>query len=215
MPQSEAEAVGATLSRIKGVGMRCKGALFAVCATLIGACANAATNHYVFDGNDPEFVCEVNPSECPRGCSQRKYNGHSYLICHARLAWEDARDECLRIDWDLVRYDSAEEGDWLDGEIRSLFGDDEGPPWIGGQDREDEGLWRWGDGNFFWDGGEGGSAIARLYTNWAGGQPDDDGEDEDEGEDCAVVDVERGWIDIECEREQSFVCESSGPIRVP
>lgn len=65
--------------------------------------------------------------------------------------------------------------------------------WLGFNDREREGDWRWLSG-------------AGGYDRWAAGEPNDAG-----GEDCAEMYLSTGeWNDTECSGERGIVCEAQG-----
>ncbi|NCT41483.1 MAG: hypothetical protein GW778_07480 [Alphaproteobacteria bacterium] len=54
--------------------------------------------------------------------------------------------------------------------------------WIGGSDQTVEGEWRWvggsEDGQQFWQGGTGGSAVNGAYENWRSGEPNNSGNED-------------------------------------
>ena len=91
-------------------------------------------------------------------------NNHTYYLLSAS-SWTEAAEVARSLDGFLVTVDDAEEDQWLydtfannESEIRHL--------WIGLNDENDEGDYRWHDGTPF------------IYRNWGDGQPGD-GDDED------------------------------------
>jgi hypothetical protein len=65
----------------------------------------------------------------------------------------------------LIRVDDQAENDWLLAEFssRGLFLNTSQPMvFLGGTDAPQEGVWRWPDGEVFWNESEG----ALLYENW-------------------------------------------------
>jgi hypothetical protein len=121
----------------------------------------------------------------------------SYLICgNAGLNWEDAQAYCVSQGGALVKIDNADENN----EVAQLI-NQEGSTWIGANDRETEGDFRWTDG----------SQVTGENAHWQGGQPND----AEENEDCAVLHSGAGdWNDVECAltgfddgHEMTFVCE--------
>ena len=62
--------------------------------------------------------------------------------------------------------------------------------WIGGTDKEEEGVWKWTD-NRAWE-----------FTSWAGGEPNDHGNTEH----CLEMVLGWGWNDVGCPGEKRFLC---------
>ena len=94
----------------------------------------------------------------------------------------------------LLKLDDVEEESWA-----VEFVTEPGSIWIGANDLEQEGDWRWPDG----------SAVAG-YARWAMGQPNDNLARED----CAVLHSGLGeWNDVACTETvfgvnpMSFICE--------
>lgn len=63
--------------------------------------------------------------------------------------------------------------------------------WIGGNDRKQEGTWRWADGSFV------------GYTNWRKGEPNNSGNNED----CVQLSKDGRWNDNGCSKKYRFACE--------
>jgi glucose/arabinose dehydrogenase len=89
------------------------------------------------------------------------YNGNTYQLT-ASLTWEQAQAEAQRLGGNLVTINNAAEETWL----KQTFGGTESF-WIGLNDRTTE-------GQFVWASGE-----AVSYTNWAPGEPNNSGGNED------------------------------------
>jgi hypothetical protein len=99
-----------------------------------------------------------------------------YLSGDATFSWEGARDLCLAWGGDLVEIGSADENEALAVRVT-------GTAWIGVNDEEQEGAFRW----------SGGGAVD--YTAWAPDQPDD----WQGGEDCGVLNgFNHLWNDRPC-----------------
>jgi hypothetical protein len=120
-----------------------------------------------------------------------------YTVCsNAGLTWEEAQEYCVSQGGALVKIDNADENN----EVAQLV-NEEGSTWIGANDRETEGEFRWTDG----------SQVTGENAHWQGGQPNDSGE---EGEDCAVLHSSADWNDVDCsltgfsdDHKMTFVCE--------
>jgi len=87
-------------------------------------------------------------------------NGHYYQRVDTFRAWTDARDHCQSLNGYLATTTSQGESDFV---FQTLV--QQGPPvLLGGTDRIAEGNWQWITGETW------------SYSNWAPGQPDDNGE---------------------------------------
>lgn len=88
--------------------------------------------------------------------------------------------------------------------------------WLGAQDVEEEGKWKWtqgpNEGRLFWDGLSKDGKAFDLYVNWREGEPNDA-----ENEDCASILGEDGkWNDARCESTNVLLIEyGSKPSVVP
>jgi len=71
-----------------------------------------------------------------------------------------------------------------------------GSVWLGGQDTDTEGIWKWiGSGNTFWNQYE--QDGTDHYTNWRDDEPNNT-----ENEDCMTLNRE-GWNDVPCDTERA------------
>jgi hypothetical protein len=113
-------------------------------------------------------------------------SGHDYLFIRSVKNWWDAKAICESLGYGLVTINDASEENWLHG-----F---EGPHtwWLGHNDIQSEGSWRWSHGS-------------SSYANWAPGMPDDWSSNED----CAHDNWSGGrWNDASCGSGQYIICES-------
>ena len=92
------------------------------------------------------------------------YNGNQYLLTSSQLTWSQAQAEAVSVGGNLVSINDAGEETWL----KSTFGTSEGF-WIGINDLATE-------GNFEWISGQ-----PVTYTNWALGEPNNAGGNQDFG----------------------------------
>jgi hypothetical protein len=99
-----------------------------------------------------------------------------YLLGASTTSWQEARDFCQAWGGDLVEIGSAEENTGLTQRVNPSV-------WLGANDLEEEGTFRWAGGN------------PLEYMWWAAGQPNDL-----MGlEDCSELPpFSDGWVDVPC-----------------
>jgi len=138
--------------------------------------------------------CQASPpsTNCQAGWSA--FNGKCYKSFSEKKTWDEAEDECVKEEANLVSLHSEEEHQFVVG-----LNGGSGIHWLGG--RRDHDNFVWSDGTP-WD-----------YNNWARGQPDNIAGKEG----CALIwDVNQWntvyglWNDAPCNYETTFVCKK-GP----
>jgi hypothetical protein len=75
--------------------------------------------------------------------------------------------------------------------------------WIGATDRSAEGVWRWGSGAQFWQGGARGTPVSGAFSYWYTGEPNGG-----TGSNCARMISGGRWRDMSCGNPYRGVCES-------
>lgn len=75
-------------------------------------------------------------------------------------------------------------------------------PWIGYDDGNNEGVWRWSDGG----------SMNPETTAWSGVQPDDAGGVEDCGQIWHAVNGKLHLNDNRCDKAYYYICEVDKPI---
>ena len=119
--------------------------------------------------------------------------GHGYWTCTDTRNQAAAKAVCETVGGTLVQVGDMAENDFLD---TNTTGSDS--PWIGGEDRADEGTWVWADGSTFYEG-----STSVLYTNWNSGEPNDSS-----NEDCIQLIPATGlWNDAKCGDSHGYWCE--------
>lgn len=136
-------------------------------------------------------------------CQSATYGAYDYLFCNVDVPWATARDNCWSIGMVLARVEDAAENQWLHDNAY-----DSSPRkglWIGANDLDVEGEWRWLNGDMFWLGDSTGSAQNGLYSAWHSVQP----RAQEPTSDCAVIDLGNtvGWYDTDCAISQVYVCK--------
>uniref|UniRef100_A0A669EZ09 C-type lectin domain-containing protein n=1 Tax=Oreochromis niloticus TaxID=8128 RepID=A0A669EZ09_ORENI len=121
---------------------------------------------------------------CPAGWS--KFSCSCYLLSERSASWDVARKNCRDRGADLMVIDTPEEQMILSVIITE-------DAWIGLNDKEKEGTWKWVDG----------TPLTLRY--WAGDQPDNGGGLED----CAHIinNNKKSWNDLPCSTSLKWICE--------
>ncbi|XP_026232656.1 C-type lectin domain family 10 member A-like [Anabas testudineus] len=128
---------------------------------------------------------------CPDGWTKSCWS--CYFLSTESGSWTTGRANCRTRGADLVVIDSAEEQTLLS----KLINED---TWIGLNDREKEGTWKWVDG------------TPLTVTYWAPTQPDNgDGYIKVGEENCAHIygGQSSNWNDISCEASRPWICEKT------
>lgn len=111
-----------------------------------------------------------------------------YAVCTQERSWSEARAYCEQQGLSLVALASGlEERSVTDAAAQ--FG--LSSVWIGANDLDEEGVWRWPDGS------------PLLYAHWGDGEPNNSGE-----EDCAELVYPGYWNDLPCSTSRAAVCEA-------
>ncbi|XP_039456452.1 C-type lectin domain family 4 member E-like [Oreochromis aureus] len=139
-------------------------------------------DHYCSSSH--QWICENTPNHnktCPVGWS---FNHSCYLVSKNSASWDAARKDCRDRGADLVVINSPEEKNFLSTITTEGV-------WIGLNDKEEEGTWKWVDG----------TPLTLMY--WATEQPNNGGE-----EDCVSVRSEKNtWFDRPCSYSYHWICE--------
>ncbi|XP_039455854.1 CD209 antigen-like protein A isoform X3 [Oreochromis aureus] len=126
----------------------------------------------------------VKEKTCPAGWSE--FSSSCYLLSERSDSWHSARKHCTDQGADLVVIDSPEEQIFIASFTQKRT-------WIGLNDIEQEGTWKWVDG----------TPLTLKY--WASGQPDNAFPKEN----CAHTrfDENTSWNDFPCQNSLQWVCE--------
>uniref|UniRef100_A0A3P9P6R6 CD209 antigen-like protein A n=1 Tax=Poecilia reticulata TaxID=8081 RepID=A0A3P9P6R6_POERE len=123
---------------------------------------------------------------CPEGW--RMFSCSCYLLSTSSGSWDEGRTDCRTRGGDLVVIDDDDEQKFI-----STFTNKQ--TWIGLNDKETEGSWKWVDGT-------------PLAKYWAAQQPDNGGGDPQWGEeDCAHTRISVSWNDLKCSASLHWLCE--------
>uniref|UniRef100_A0A3B4FSX2 C-type lectin domain-containing protein n=1 Tax=Pundamilia nyererei TaxID=303518 RepID=A0A3B4FSX2_9CICH len=126
---------------------------------------------------------------CPSRWSM--FSCSCYLLSERSGSWDEGRKDCRNKGADLVVIESPEEQNYLITLTQN-------PTWIGLNDKEEEGKWKWIDG----------TPLTLKY--WESNQPDNGAGDTRWGEeDCAHIRTPANtlWNDRSCGASLHWVCE--------
>lgn len=133
---------------------------------------------------------------CP--CPIEHRDGHAYQFCEGNT-WAPARDDCRKHGYDLVTVNDEEEHVWLAGIVDSIWSVARDPRvWLGINDIEVEGDWRWANG------------ATLDFVAWNESQPSDTMAHEDCGH---LFFLHRDpkvprWNDADCGFAYRYICEA-------
>ncbi|XP_034003322.1 CD209 antigen-like protein E isoform X1 [Trematomus bernacchii] len=127
---------------------------------------------------------------CPEGW--RMVGCVCYLLSTEKASWEQSRQDCTARGADLVIVDSYEEQEFITSMIKEQT-------WIGLNDINQEGTWKWVDGT-------------PLNLKYWGSTPDNGSGDPVWGEeDCASLvdgrETRTNWNDLRCATRLQWICE--------
>ena len=128
-------------------------------------------------------------------------NGTScYKLFTSYKTWENANEECEKLNARLVKIESSEENDFIKTEL--LPTDKDCSCWIGLSDSDNEGDWMWTDGT---------QLDSDGYKNWGDNQPDN----EKDKQNCVLIAIRTSdpdhngkWHDKRCSRKRKYICEN-------
>ncbi len=162
---------------------------------LEAVCGDGVVQTGVEECDDERIACrECRYTEAPDDCVELDpERAYQTFICTEPRAWSEAQDHCESFGADLVTIDSEEDSQWLLQQVPIR----RGVWWIGLNDIEQEGAWRW---------------VGRdsEYRYWMGGEPNNQGD-----EDCTELRLGGGWNgrwnDGFCHLLYPFLCERTFP----
>jgi len=136
---------------------------------------------------------------CVESCEEDwEENGeHCYLWSTDKKNWTDAEDFCRKEGGHLASVHSTATNDFVLEGMKNRAGLDRNGKdkevWLGGNDIEVEGTWKWTD------------CSPWNVTFWGRGEPNN----VDGGENCLHYVSTYGWNDVPCIYEQGFLCSKS------
>ncbi|KAM8749962.1 C-type lectin domain family 4 member E-like [Acanthopagrus schlegelii] len=127
---------------------------------------------------------------CPAGWQM--FSCTCYLFSTKTDSWENGRQDCRDRGAELVTIDTDEEQEFISKIIKE-------DTWIGLNDRDKEGTWRWIDG------------TPPTVVYWFETQPDNGGGNPKWGEeDCIHLifgeNAKRNWNDLRCDKSLKWIC---------
>lgn len=161
-------------------------------------------------GEDPDELCngldddrdgEIDEDEvCPDACYGFQLDDdRGVAICIESVQWLTAETLCSSLDGSLVKIDDEEYVSPIAIEINTQLGI--GNMWMGANDIELEGSWRWPDGTVFWEGGPGGMPADDAFVPWAANEPS-------VGERCGFAAWSSEWGNVHCNVSlPGYICD--------
>ena len=136
-------------------------------------------------------VCKMASCSCPS--DWKTWGKRCHKVVARKFGWVEARKHCTRMapTADLASIRNAGENNF----VSSLAG---GLAWIGLNDREQEGLYRWSD------------QRKPTYTNWRRGEPNPTGKRH--RKDCIAMSKDKAWGVFSCKTisaAKKFVCQKA------
>ncbi|XP_054888123.1 CD209 antigen-like protein A [Poeciliopsis prolifica] len=127
---------------------------------------------------------------CPAGWSM--FSCSCYFLSTSSGSWDEARTDCMNRGGDLVVIDDDDEENLLSKMTKK-------ETWIGLNDKETEGSWKWVDD----------TPLTQAVTKyWSNKQPDNGNGDSQYGEeDCVHITIEKLWNDLKCSASLQWLCE--------
>lgn len=150
----------------------------------------------------PETVSDCTQAELDAGtagcdCLRATRFDRTYLFCPQSATWSEAQAACRARGGDLVTVNDGDEQAFLAAVGEPL---DVTRAWIGATDAGFEGRFTWSDGSP-WRG-----------LPWAEGEPNNELDGSETGEDCVHFTDALSFNDLECDAYMSFICEGSGTL---
>ena len=133
-------------------------------------------------------------SACPHGWEE---NGDScFFWSSAENSWDDAEAWCKRQDSHLASVLSPSIREYI---LNSMKRKNIEKLWLGGNDKDYEGIWSWADCSFF------------GFTSWASGEPNNQGTEHcmemvKDWTGAGRVQGEGMWNDVDCTHKLRYLC---------
>ncbi|XP_032998408.1 hepatic lectin-like [Lacerta agilis] len=137
---------------------------------------------------------EMSKELFPCGARSREweyFDGWCYYFSLRKATWHIAESQCAQRNSSLVVIHDEAKQNFLKSQTRNER------YWIGLNDIDEEGEWRWIDGTNY----------LNSYKNWRPGQPSD----YQNKEDCAEIHLSGEWNDESCSTANFYICEKPLP----
>ena len=129
-------------------------------------------------------------SACPHGWEE---NGDScFFWSSAENSWDDAEAWCKRQDSHLASVPSPSIREYI---LNSMKRKNIEKLWLGGNDKDYEGIWSWADCSFF------------GFTSWASGEPNNAGT-----EHC--MEMVKDWTGVSCGNHHAPTCADCPQVQL-
>ncbi|KAM9450007.1 C-type lectin domain family 4 member E-like [Clarias gariepinus] len=119
------------------------------------------------------------------------FSSSLYYISTGQKGWSESRQDCRESGADLVIINSSEEQEFISKVLSRR------KAWIGLNDRDGEGVWKWEDD----------TPLSTGY--WGQGEPNAEAGNEDCVISGEMSDSVWNWADYPCDREFMWICEKT------
>jgi hypothetical protein len=146
-------------------------------------------------------LCPVHECAPDRNCRFAAFKGNGYYFCDDIRTWLEAHESCAKIaNAHLAVIDSADEDQFVFEQLSDTA-------WLGGNDGNREGVWRWVTGRTFYERERG--PVSGAFTNWLDYEPNNTGAGMSmTPPDCLMYwHPAEAWADASCGDRHGYVCE--------
>ena len=127
---------------------------------------------------------------CPEGWVEKTGSCYFWGRTDDKKTWEEAEQFCRNMGGRLPVVTSKPLNNYLVAEKKRRHSSHL-PIWLGGSDKEQEGVWKWSDCSFLKD---------HKFTVWTKGSPSNHGGNQH------CLEVWQSWNDANCKKKNNFVC---------
>ena len=157
----------------------------------LSSCLKICLNPFsTLPGDEDDCKKEMCTESCPEGWVEKLGSCYFWARTDDKKTWEEAQQFCRNEGGQLPVVTSKAVNEYLVAEKKRRHSSHL-PIWLGGSDKEQEGVWKWSDCSLFKD---------QEFTAWAKGSPSNHGGNQH------CLEVWQAWNDADCKKKNNFVC---------